>query len=62
MTKIIKIALIAAAIALVGCSADGNPSGPRITDTSVNNPAGNQPAAGLENLLKEVGSSYDDED
>jgi hypothetical protein len=68
MNKIIKIALIASVIALLGCSAEGNPNGPRIANKSVNNPAGNNPSDGMEQLLNDVsgaGSSkhvVDDED
>jgi hypothetical protein len=66
MNKIIKIALIASVIALLGCSAEGNPNGPRIADKSVSNPAGNDPSSGMEELLDELSgyksSSYDDDD
>ena len=68
MNKIIKIALIASVIALLGCSAEGNPNGPRIANKSVNNPAGNDPSDGMEQLLNGAsgaGSSkhvVDDED
>ena len=54
MNKIIKIALIASLIALFGCSAEGNPSGPRIADKSVKNPAGNNPSEGMDKLLNEL--------
>ena len=54
MNKIIKIALIASLIALFGCSAEGNPSGPRIADKSIQNPAGNNPSEGMDKLLKEL--------
>jgi hypothetical protein len=54
MNKIIKIALIASLIALFGCSAEGNPSGPRIADKSIQNPAGNNPSDGMDKLLKEL--------
>ncbi|MBR5411482.1 MAG: hypothetical protein IK114_00345 [Fibrobacter sp.] len=57
MNKIIKIALIASVIALFGCSAEGNPNGPRIVDKSVQNPAGNNPSEGLDELLQKVGGS-----
>lgn len=66
MNKIIKFALIASVIALLGCSAEGNPSGPRIADKKVSNPAGNDPSTGLEDLLSKFSdgkfSSYDDDD
>ncbi len=69
MNKIIKFALIASVIALLGCSAEGNPSGPRIANKSVSNPAGNNPSDGLEDILEDIGgsngdksSSYDDDD
>ena len=54
MNKIIKFALIASVIALLGCSAEGNPSGPRIADKSVKNPAGNNPSEGMDKLLNEL--------
>ena len=56
MNKIIKIALIASLIALFGCSAEGNPSGPRIADKSVKNPAGNNPSEGMDKLLNKSSS------
>ena len=68
MNKIIKIALIASVIALLGCSAEGNPNGPRIADSSVNNPAGNNPRDGLEDLMNDAKNAgkanytYDDDD
>lgn len=55
MNKIIKIALCASVIALLGCSAEGNPNGPRIANKSVNNPAGNDPSDGLEAIFTEIG-------
>lgn len=54
MNKIIKIALIASLIALFGCSAEGNPTGPRIADKSIKNPAGNNPSEGMDKLLNEL--------
>ena len=70
MNKIIKFALIASVIALLGCSAEGSPNGPRIADKSVDNPAGNNPRDGVDELLNEVsnagksggGYTYDDDD
>lgn len=52
MTKIIKIALAACVITLLGCSGDGS-AALRITDPDITSPAGDAPAAGLEDLLKD---------
>lgn len=54
MNKIIKIALIASLIALFGCSAEGDPTGPRIADKTIKNPAGNNPSEGMDELLNEL--------
>lgn len=54
MNKIIKIALIASLIALFGCSAEGDPTGSRIANNDVKNPAGNNPSAGIDSLLNEL--------
>ena len=54
MNKIIKIALIASLIALFGCSAEGDPTGPRIADKTIKNPAGNNPSEGMDKLLNEL--------
>ena len=69
MNKIIKIALIASVIALLGCAADGDPNGPRIADATVNNPAGNNPRDGMDKLLNDAKNAgkassytYDDDD
>ena len=55
MNKIIKIALIASLIALFGCSAEGDPTGPRIADKTIKNPAGNNPSEGMDKLLNITG-------
>ena len=62
MNKIIKIALIASVITLIGCSAEGNPNGPRIADKSVQNPAGNNPSDGMEEMLDEITGGHGDLD
>lgn len=54
MNKIIKIALIASLIALFGCSAEGDPTGPRIADKTIKNPAGNNPSEGMDKLLNKL--------
>lgn len=66
MNKIIKIALIAGVIALVGCSGDGS-AALRITDPDVAEVTDNNPAKGLEkyadkDAVGNSGSSYDDDD